>query len=216
MPGSRVWDWPVRAFHWVLVALLGGAWATAEGPASWMVWHQRIGYTLIFLLAFRVLWGLWGSAHARFADFVHGPRAVGAYALALLRRRPAHFAGHTPLGGWMVLALLGLVAVQAGSGLFASDGIMTDGPLHDRVSRATGKLLTRIHHINFNVLLAAAGLHVAAVLAYLVVLRDNLITPMVTGRKPMTDPAGGDARAPWWRVALAAGGAAVVTWYLVT
>lgn len=214
MRGTRVWDWPVRTFHWALVVLLIAAWVTAQGPLTWMVWHMRIGYAVMFLLVFRVLWGLWGTSHARFGDFLYGPRAVARYARALLGRRPDHHAGHTPLGGWMVLALLALVGMQVGSGLFASDGIMTDGPLRDHVSRTTSKWLTRIHHINVNVLLAAAALHVAAVLGYLLVLRDNLIVPMITGRKRI-EPAGADVRAPWWRVAAAAVGAALVTWCVV-
>jgi cytochrome b len=212
---QAVWDLPVRLFHWLLVALLAISWITAEGPVTWMVWHQRSGYAVLALLLFRVMWGLWGSRYARFSSFVRGPRAVGRYALALVRRRPEHHVGHNPLGGWVVLLMLGLVGLQAGSGLFASDGIMTDGPLRDTVSRATSKLLTRIHHVNFNVLLAVVGVHVAAALGYWLVLRENLIGPMLTGRKHALAPVAPAAAVPWWRAALTALAAAGAVWWLV-
>lgn len=210
----RVWDVPVRVFHWLVVVLLGVSWITAKGPATWMVWHMRAGYAVLFLVLFRLLWGIWGSRHARFGDFVRGPRAVWIYARALLRGRPPHWTGHNPLGGWMVLLLLLLLAVQAGTGLFATDDIMTDGPLRAEVSRATAKLLTRIHHLNFNLLLAAAGLHVAAVLAYLVVIREDLITPMFSGRKAGIAQAS-TVRVSWWRTAVTAAVAAAIVWRLV-
>ena len=91
--------------------------------------------------------------------------------------------GHNPLGGWSVLALLLSVLLQSVTGLFASDGIDTDGPFSGSVSGYTVKLMTRLHNWNEDVLLLLIALHVAAVLFYLLVKHDNLITPMVTGRK---------------------------------
>lgn len=211
---SPVWDFPVRLFHWALVGLLAAAWVTAEGPAAWMVWHLRIGYAVLGLLVFRLLWGLWGGRHARFRAFVRGPRAVWRYGLALLRRRPEHHVGHNPLGGWMVLLLLALLGVQAGSGLFATDDIMTSGPLRGQVSRATAKLLTRVHHFNFNLLLAASAVHVLAVAGYWLVLRENLVWPMITGRKRLEPPVGA-APVPAWRAAVSAALAAGLVWWLV-
>lgn len=214
-----VWDWPVRLFHWALVALLGAAWATAEAGIDYMHWHMRCGYALLTLLLFRVLWGVVGSASARFAGFVRGPRAVWAYARAWFGRRPQHYLGHNPLGGWMVLLLLLLVAVQAGTGLFANDDIVNEGPLARLVSAATSGLLTAIHKFNFKLLLTAVGLHVAAVLLYL--LRgENLLKAMFTGRKPAGDyqdrhrhPPG--PMAPVWRAALCLAAAAGAVWALI-
>jgi cytochrome b len=91
--------------------------------------------------------------------------------------------GHNALGGWSVITLLASVSVQAVSGLFASDEIDTDGPFATHVSDVTVKLMTRVHHWNENVLLILVCLHVAAVLLYLVIRHDNLIVPMLSGRK---------------------------------
>lgn len=213
---TAVWDWPVRVFHWALVALLAACWATAEAGVDYMHWHMRCGYAVLTVVLFRLLWGLIGSDSARFAGFVRGPRAVWRYARAWFGARPLHYLGHNPLGGWMVLALLGLVATQAGTGLFANDDIYNEGPLARLVSGDTSALLTAIHKINFNLLLAAAGLHVAAVLLYLW-RGENLLRPMLNGRKPpgdYVDRAGWSA--PLWRalacLALAAGAVAALLW----
>lgn len=210
-----VWDWPVRGFHWLLVALLGAAWATAEAGIDYMHWHMRCGYAVLTLLLFRLLWGVVGSGSARFGGFVRGPRAVWAYARAWFSRHPQHYLGHNPLGGWMVLALLALVAVQAGSGLFANDDIVNEGPLARLVSGDVSGLLTAIHKFNFNLLLGAVGLHVAAVLLYLW-RGDNLLKAMFTGRKPAghyRDRVG--PMAPAWRAALCLAVAAAAVWALV-
>jgi cytochrome b len=194
-----VWDWPVRLFHWTLVALLAGSWASAEAGVEYMQWHMRCGYAVLALLLFRLVWGFWGSASARFAGFVRGPRAVLGYTRAWFGQRPRHYLGHNPLGGWMVIMLLLLVAVQAGSGLFANDDIFTEGPLYGLVGKDTSDLLTFIHKRNFNLLLLAVGLHVAAVLLYLW-RGENLLKAMFTGRKPAgvyEDRPG--VMAPLWR-----------------
>lgn len=206
-----VWDWPVRLFHWVLVTLLAGSWASAEAGVEYMHWHMRCGYGVLALLLFRMLWGLWGSINARFAGFVRGPRAVLAYVRAWFSRQPRHYLGHNPLGGWMVVALLLLLAVQAGSGLFANDDIFTEGPLYSLVGKDTSDLLTFIHKRNFNLLLLAVGLHVTAVLLYLW-RGENLLKAMFTGRKPAgayEDQPGVMAPLWWAAVCLALAAAAV-------
>jgi cytochrome b len=210
-----VWDWPVRLFHWTLVALLAASWATAETGVEYMQWHMRCGYAVLTLLLFRLLWGLVGSDSARFARFVRGPRVVSQYARAWLGARPHHYLGHNPLGGWMVLVLLVLVATQAGTGLFANDDIYNEGPLARLVSGDTSALLTAIHKINFNLLLAAVGVHVAAVLLYLR-RGENLLRPMLNGRKSAgeyVDRAG--SIAPLWRAVVCLALAAGTVWELV-
>jgi cytochrome b len=213
---TAVWDWPVRVFHWALVALLAACWATAEAGIDYMHWHMRCGYAVLTVVLFRLLWGVIGSDSARFAGFIRGPRAVWRYARAWFSARPLHYLGHNPLGGWMVLALLGVVATQAGTGLFANDDIYNEGPLASLVSGDTSALLTAIHKINFNLLLAAVGLHVAAVLLYLW-RGDNLLRPMLNGRKSPGDYVDRGGRiAPLWRalvcLALAAGAVAALLW----
>jgi cytochrome b len=148
-----------------------------------MQYHEWSGLCVLALLLFRLLWGFAGGTHARFAAFLRGPREALAYAVALLRARPRFFAGHNPLGGWMVAALLVCLLVQTGTGLFANDDIMIEGPLAKHVSKGTSDLLTEVHGGNFVLLAALVTLHVAAALFYLLVKRDNLIRPMFTGLK---------------------------------
>lgn len=181
-----VWDVPVRLFHWMLVLLIAFSWLAAE--MDWMTWHMYSGYTILTLVLFRILWGVAGSTHARFSDFLHGPRALIGYVKTLPSRTAAKFAGHNPLGGLSVVLILLCVLVQAGTGLFANDDIITEGPLFRHVSKELSDWLTTIHKYNFNVLLALIGLHIAAVLYYLLWKSENLIKPMFTGYKHL--PAG--------------------------
>ena len=180
---QRVWDLPTRLFHWTLALLIALQYATGEFHLLDMRWHFWLGYATLALIAFRIMWGFCGSQTSRFGDFLRGPRAVFAYIRAPVSTNPQTHIGHNALGGWSVLALLASVAVQSVSGLFASDDIDTDGPLVAHVSDATVKLMTRMHHWNENVLLLLIGLHIAAVMLYLLVKHDDLITPMITGVK---------------------------------
>ena len=183
----RVWDLPVRLFHWLLVALIIVSFTTAQIGGNAMQIHELSGFTILTLVLFRVLWGVFGSTYARFTDFVRRPGQAIEYARSLTLGRPAFYAGHNPLGGWMIVALLLCLLVQAGTGLFANDDIMTEGPLYDWVSKQTSDLLSRIHEINFYVLLVLVVLHVAAALYYLWGKRENLILPLFTGRKQVPE-----------------------------
>jgi cytochrome b len=180
--------------------------------------HQWSGMSILTVVLFRVLWGFLGSTRARFSDFVRGPRAAFAYARGLLRGGAAFYPGHNPLGGWMVLALLASLLLQAGTGLFANDDIMLEGPLAKHISKEASDWLTGIHHLNFAVLLTLSALHVAAALFYLMVKRDNLVLPMITGRKPLPEggafdpPRGG----PLWLAALLVALCAGAVWALVS
>jgi cytochrome b len=182
-----VWDVPVRAFHWTLVALIVISSITAQIGGNAMQIHEWSGFTILTLVLFRLLWGVLGSTHARFKAFVRGPGAVWDYAKSLLHGRPVFHVGHNPLGGWMILALLGSLLVQAGTGLFANDDIMIEGPLAKHVSKEISDLLSKLHETNFKLLLALIFLHVAAALYYLVARRDNLIKSMVTGNKSIPE-----------------------------
>ncbi len=206
-----VWDLPVRAFHWLLVVLVPLQWWTAE--EEMMDLHILLGQLVLFLILFRLIWGLIGSSTARFAGFVRGPRAVLAY----LRGRLPPAVGHNPLGALSVLAMLALLCVQVGLGLFASDedGLYS-GPLAHWVGADMSEELAEWHERNFDVLMVVVGLHVAAILFYLLVRRDNLVAPMVTGAREgrAGDPA--MAPAPVWRLLLAAGAAAGLTWWIAS
>ncbi|MCB1608218.1 MAG: cytochrome b/b6 domain-containing protein [Xanthomonadales bacterium] len=176
----RVWDLPVRLFHWGLVLGLIGAYGTGELGWLDMSWHFRFGYLVLGLVVFRVLWGLVGPRYARFSQFVRGPGAIWRY----LRGASPAAPGHNPLGGWAVLLLLLAVLAQALSGLFNGDDIEWFGPLYDRVSGATQSLAHRWHDIGYRLLLVLGAIHVAAVLGYWLIKGRNLIAPMLHGRQP--------------------------------
>jgi len=174
----KLWDLPTRLVHWGLVVLLAGLWWTWKSGRTEL--HEKLGYITLGILLFRLYWGIFGSATARFSRFVKGPRAIAAY---LSGRSPASV-GHNPLGALSVLLLLGLMIVEVGFGLFPQDvdGIEA-GPLGIYVSYETADWARGWHSLLFNVILGVVALHVLAILFYLVVKRDNLIGPMVTGRK---------------------------------
>lgn len=204
-----VWDLPTRLFHWLLVLAVAGAVVSAMLGGLAMIWHARAGFAVLALVVFRLAWGFAGNRQARFSDFVAGPGAVLAYAKAMVNGKALAWLGHNPMGGWSILAMLAALLVQAGTGLFANDDIFIQGPLADRVSDATGILLSRIHLINRWILVSLIGLHLAAVAFYLTIKGENLITPMLTGCKRWHE-AVPDAGHPWRALPIALAAALVV------
>lgn len=177
----RVWDLPTRIFHWSLVVLVVFSFTTGKVGGSWMEWHLKSGYTILALLLFRLAWGLVGGRTARFAHFLHGPRATLHYAREAFasRHRPAF--GHNPMGGWMVLLLITTFLVQAATGLFADDEIATQGPLAAKVSNALVARMTAFHSYNQWVMSGAVALHVTAIGVYRWRFGDDLVGPMLHG-----------------------------------
>lgn len=198
-----VWDLPTRLFHWLLVLLFGFSWWSAENRE--LEWHALSGLALLGLLVFRLIWGFIGGSTARFATFVRGPGA----ALRYLRGDGQSPVGHNPLGAYSVIAMLLLLAVQIATGLFSTDVDGLDsGPLNFLVTFEQGRAAAEVHEGIFNLLLALVGLHILAVLFYRMVRKRNLVRPMITGRDPALDGAGGGLRAasPWaFAVAVAIG-----------
>jgi len=189
-----VWDLPTRLFHWLLVLLVILSFVTGKMGGTTMQYHEWSGVAILVLVVFRLLWGFVGGAQSRFMAFVSGPRAMIDYARTFVRTDSKRYLGHNPLGGWSIIAMLVALSIQVGTGLFANDDILTEGPLFQWISKATSDWLTRIHHINQAVLVALVIIHVGAVVFYLLVKRENLIIPMITGRKnwhEALDPAGG-------------------------
>ncbi|WP_108507938.1 cytochrome b/b6 domain-containing protein [Polynucleobacter acidiphobus] len=178
----RIWDLPTRLFHWALAIciVLGIVFVKIGGNA--IQWHAYCGYTALALILFRVIWGFVGSQHARFANFVPSPARL----IAFLRGQADGGLGHNPLGALSVIALLTVVLIQALTGLFADDDIFFQGPLAKYVSNDTVALLTSIHRFNQYLIFALVGLHIAAILYYYFIKRENLVGPMVTGDK-LTD-----------------------------
>lgn len=178
----RVWDLPVRLVHWAVAALFLFSWVTAE--IDQLAWHKLSGYAILGLVVFRIYWGFVGGQTARFVSFVRGPRTFWHYAKSVFERQGERLLGHNPMGGWSVVALLSLLLIQCGLGLFATDvdGIES-GPLDDLVSFHTGRLIAHLHGVVFNLLLALVGLHLAAILFYALHKREDLIGAMLHGYK---------------------------------
>ena len=165
----KVWDAPVRVFHWLLVLSFAGAYLSAESE-RWRLLHVTLGYTLGGLVAFRLVWGLVGTRYARFANFVRGPQAVLTYLRSLRKGQPQHHLGHNPAGAVaIVLLLLASVAV-VGSGW----------ALYNDVG---GEWLSELHDIAANSMLLVVAIHIAGVLVASRLHRENLVRAMVTGQK---------------------------------
>lgn len=179
----KLWDFPVRLFHWALVVAIVTAWWTNRQLMIDI--HAIAGYSVLALVLFRIIWGFVGSSNARFGSFIKGPDKVIGYAIKIPTGSMAEltYAGHNPAGGWMVVVLIILVAIQAISGLFASEDtfLFFDGPLVAHVSSDVARIMNWIHRTNINLIYVMVGLHVFAALFYLVAKRENLIGAMVTG-----------------------------------
>jgi cytochrome b len=185
----RVWDVPVRLFHWVLVILMVTSYVTGRAGGDWMKIHFWSGYTILTLLLFRIAWGFVGSTTARFSHFVKGPSAAFHHLAELVGADRPRDVGHNPLGGAMVMVLIFAVLAQVIAGLFAADTDMgtVNGPLTKLVSDKFIDRATAFHVFWINVLLVLAGLHVLAAIVYLVWKRQNLIGAMIHGSKPIDD-----------------------------
>lgn len=180
----RIWDLPLRLFHWLLVMAVVGSFVSVKLGGNAMIWHGRFGYLVLALIFFRLIWGFVGTHHARFAQFIKSPKVILAYL-----KNPAETPGHSPLGAISVIVLIALFLAQALAGLFASDDIAFDGPLVKYVASTWVELLTSFHRLNEWVLLALVGVHIGAILYYRYAKRINLISAMITGDKEWTDAA---------------------------
>jgi cytochrome b len=200
----RVWDLPIRLFHWLIAILFGFCWWSAENDH--LDWHMLSGYAVLTLVLFRIFWGFAGSATARFSSFLRGPRTVFGYARNLFRQSESVAFGHNPMGGWSVIALIFLMLLQTLLGLFAIDvdGIY-GGPLDTLVSFETGRSVAHLHGRLFNLLLILTVVHLAAVAFYWLFKRENLIAPMITGRRRLPSWASWPELyfAPLWKAVVA-------------
>lgn len=214
----RVWDWPVRVFHWTLAGLVCVSVATVYAGGTWMDWHMRAGYAVLALLAFRIAWGFAGTRWARWASFVHGPAAALRYARSLVVPPHETSVGHNPLGGWMVVALVLLLLAQATTGLFANDDILTEGPLVKHIGKALSDRLTSFHTLNQWVLYALVALHVLAVAFHRIRYGEDLVRAMLTGvkRLPARFAGAGIGATPHARALALAAACAAAVWWLVT
>jgi cytochrome b len=185
----RAWDWPTRAFHWLLVALMLSAWLSHRFSGTvgdpMLVWHRWNGYAILVLIVFRLLWGVVGSSTSRFARFVRGPGFTLRYALDFMRGRKRAYLGHNPLGTVMILVLLAAVLAQGILGLFTLEhNDIVAGPLKRLISDAATERASALHVRGLNVILIFVCIHIVANLAYAFLAREPLVKAMVTGRKP--------------------------------
>ncbi len=191
---APVWDAFVRCFHWSLVTLFAISVASGKVGGEWIVWHMRSGYAILTLVVFRLIWGFVGGEYARYGSFLTGPMRGIKFAKGLLGKAPQHVIGHNPVGGWMVVVLLLLLATQAGLGLFSNDEIATTGPLARYVSDATSIAFMSRHRWIGDGLLILVGIHIAAVLFHVFVKKEGIVRAMFTGRKDLPPDLANEAR----------------------
>ena len=207
----RIWDLPTRLFHWALVFSVIGAFITVK--MGNMDWHVRLGEWVFCLILFRIIWGLIGPHYARFSQFIKGPKSIATY---LKDGKKVY--GHNPLGALSVIALLALFGFQAVTGLYTGDGYFYQGPLYI-IGRGVRDTMTSWHHQMEIWMILLFVLHVGAVFFYKFFKKDNLLTPMITGKASLA----GDAidivnvqqtLAMWIRFIIALGIAVLVTYYI--
>ncbi len=178
----RVWDLPTRVFHWALVAAVIGLITSAQIGGEAMAWHFRFGYVVLSLMLFRIVWGLIGGHWSRFASFIYSPATILGYLKG--QGRPEHAIGHNPLGSLSVFAMLAILLLQVGSGLFSDDEIAAAGPLVKLASSTWVSLATHYHaEIGKVILLGLVLLHVGTIFYYRLKKGENLVKPMVDGDK---------------------------------
>ena len=205
-----LWDLPTRIVHWALVVLLLVAWFTGGEN---MQLHRWTGYTILGLLVFRLWWGVAGGSTARFAHFLTGPGKTFGYLRTVASRTPGETAGHNPLGAWSVLAMIAVLLVQVGLGLFASDiDGLESGPLSHLVDFDASRRAADFHELSFRALQALVALHILAVAFYWLWKRQNLVGAMITGKRPFQ----GEALRPasLWSYAVGLILAVAVAWFI--
>ena len=214
----RVWDLPTRLFHWLLAASVVGLVVTGQIGGGLIDWHARLGYGVLALLLFRLVWGLVGGHWSRFASFFYSPSSVMAYLRG--RAHPDHLIGHNPLGAASVFAMLLVLSAQVATGLVSDDEISFTGPLNRFVASAKGLAATWYHkNIGQWLIVALVVLHIGAILYYRLRKGENLVRPMLVGDKETAHAArssrddavsrlaaivllGLAAAASWWVVSL--------------
>ncbi|MFZ5843062.1 MAG: cytochrome b/b6 domain-containing protein [Pseudomonadota bacterium] len=224
----KIWDIGIRLFHWSLVLLIPASWLLVEesdaisewaNARGWylepIVWHARLGFIVLGLLVFRLLWGVLGSDTARFRHFVRSPRTVLAYLRKLLAPSSADAPsiGHNPAGGWMVVVLLALLLAQTLSGLFNYDDISFEAPFYSLVGEDISDALHDWHELNFDLLLVAIALHIAAIIFYALVKKERLVPPMITGTRIVATDAA-PMMVGGWRLLICLLLGAATSWWL--
>jgi cytochrome b len=212
MKKVKLWDAPLRIFHWSLVVLVSAAFFTGLTGGGWMDWHGWLGGATAGLIGFRLAWGIVGSTYARFANFIRGPATIAAYL-----KGEWQGLGHNPLGALSVIGMLVVLSLQVISGLFANDDIAYQGPYNGLIGKAAEAWALYLHNRIYWLIAALVGLHLGAIAFYARARGENLVKPMLTGEKevplaappaPNQEPAGGG----WPALAIAVAIAALFSW----
>jgi cytochrome b len=171
-----VWDWPTRIGHWMMAAAFLVAYVTGESE-EWRLVHVWAGGILAGIVAFRLAWGLVGSRYARFTSFIRAPSEAVKYMRSLLLRKPEHYTGHNPAGGWAIVLLLaiGLATAVTGWPLYQNDG---------------ADWLEGAHEFVANLMIGIVLLHIAGVVVGSLKHKENLPRTMITGYKLGTEGEG--------------------------
>ena len=178
-----VWDIPTRVFHWLLALSFAGAYLTAESERYRDI-HVVLGYTLLGLIGFRLLWGFFGTRYAQFRSFLFSPGEIVAYLQSLFRGKPAHYVGHNPAGSMAIWLLLGLGILTGATGVMLFQDI-------------GGEALEELHEFASNAMLAIVVIHIAGVVVSSVLHHENLVRAMITGFKS-AKPEQGIRRSYLW------------------
>jgi cytochrome b len=187
-----VWDIPTRLFHWLLAASFAGAFLTAESERYRDV-HVALGYLLLALIGFRIVWGLVGTRYARFRSFAFRPSQVLSYLMSLLRGSPQHYVGHNPAGSWVIFGLLLL-------------GLLTGITGYATYNELGGEAFEELHEAVASAMLALVALHIGGVMVSSLLHRENLVGSMLSGYK-VGEAAQGIRNARWLTGTLLVAGA---------
>jgi cytochrome b len=180
----RLWDPAVRLFHWALVICVATSWYLGKFGPGIMTLHFYSGYAIIALLSFRLVWGLFGAWPARFRDFIYGPRTVIRYLGGVAARKPSRWPGHNPIGAVSVFLLLGVLGLQAYTGLYTDpEDFINAGPLVAGAEGAKIGWATKMHQTLPPIILLLVLLHLGAIAFYKIWKRENLVPSMIHGRK---------------------------------
>jgi cytochrome b len=188
-----IWDLPLRLFHWLLVSTFFSLWITAELGSEYMQYHMYCGYFMLFLLCFRIIWGIVGTTHSRFLSFIPTWPRLKSYLKPSSTYDKLKPAGHNPLGAGMVFLMLLLLSAQAISGLFITDDVYSSGPYYGTLEGDWEKLFKRLHDVCFALLQACVALHISAIAFYKIAKKKSLVLPMLTGKKSSKDVNANDA-----------------------
>ena len=178
-----IWDLPLRIFHWSLVICLFGSWYTSNQDNGLIEYHLTLGYITLGLIIFRLLWGIVGTTHSRFSQFIPSLTKLSLYIKHFNSKDIQHHPGHNPLGSLMVVFMLSVILLQAVSGLFMNDDIFTSGPYYGTLNERLEAIATFIHRNGFDVILATVVMHIVAIVFYTFFKKKSLVQPMITGKK---------------------------------